>query len=64
VRITISQEGLPGAKATTELRQVAKEEELESIWGMLRQPMVGMRCLPTLVRSGTLPGGPWRLNPF
>jgi hypothetical protein len=51
-----SQEWLPGAEAAIQPWQMAQEEEPESAWGMLRQPMAGMHCLLTLVHSGTLPG--------
>jgi hypothetical protein len=40
----------------------AKEEELESTCGMLRQPTVGVCYLLALVHLGTLPGGSWGLN--
>jgi hypothetical protein len=53
--VAVSREGLPRPKADTRPWRVAQEEESEGTWGMLRQPTVGMRCLPALVSSGTLP---------
>jgi hypothetical protein len=56
-RVAVSREGLPRPRSATRPWRVAEEEESEDTWGMLRQPMVGMHCLPALVRSGIFPKG-------